>query len=81
MKKIIIGVVVLSTVSCTIGKITQKEIKINYELDKLYIEYIYKRDSLINEYNNTTLEKNKPTLKTSGVTKDGVIIKKEQIKD
>ena len=40
----------LSTVSCTIGKITQKEIKINYELEKLYIDYIYKRDSLINEY-------------------------------
>ena len=80
MKKIVI-ILVLFTTSCTVNKLTQKQVEINYELDKLYIEYIYKRDSLINEYNNTTLEKNKPTLKTSGVTKDGVIIKKEQIKD
>tara|TARA_R100001129_G_scaffold186269_2_gene177257 strand:+ start:616 stop:804 length:189 start_codon:yes stop_codon:yes gene_type:complete len=50
MKKIIIGIIMLSTTSCTVSKITQKEIKINYELEKLYIDYIYKRDSLINEY-------------------------------
>tara|TARA_Y100001973_G_C5060504_1_gene262442 strand:+ start:163 stop:351 length:189 start_codon:yes stop_codon:yes gene_type:complete len=36
--------------SCSTSKITQRQIKINYELDKLYIDYNYKRDSLINEY-------------------------------
>ena len=29
----------------------EKERQINYEIDKAYLEYIYKRDSLIIEYN------------------------------
>ena len=36
--------------SCSTSKITQRQVKINYELDKLYIDYNYKRDSLINEF-------------------------------
>ena len=50
MKKIIIGIVILSTTSCSVNNLTQKQIKVNYELDKLYIEYIYTKDSLINEF-------------------------------
>jgi len=36
--------------SCGIGQLTQEQTKINYELDKLWIEYKYKSDSLINEF-------------------------------
>jgi len=50
MKKIIIGIVVLSTMSCTVSNLTQKQVEINYELDKLWIDYKYKTDSLINEF-------------------------------
>ena len=49
MKKIITIVLVLFTMSCTVNRLTQKEIEINYELDKLWIEYKHKSDSLINE--------------------------------
>ena len=35
--------------SCGTSQLTQKQVKINYELDKLWIEYKYKSDSLINE--------------------------------
>jgi len=52
MKKIIISIIVLSTVSCGISDLTQKQIEINYELDKLWIDYKYKSDSLINEFYN-----------------------------
>jgi Phr family secreted Rap phosphatase inhibitor len=54
MKKIIIGMVVLSTISCGVSQLTQKQIEINYELDKLWIEYQYKSDSLINEFYKNT---------------------------
>jgi len=54
MKKIIISIIVLSTVSCGISDLTQKQIEINYELDKLWIEYQYKSDSLINEFYKNT---------------------------
>ena len=51
MKKIIIvGIVVLSTVSCGVNQLTQRQVEINYELDKLWIDYRYKSDSLINEF-------------------------------
>lgn len=36
--------------SCTTYRLTQKQIKINYELDKLYTEYTYTKDSLLIEY-------------------------------
>ena len=53
--KILICVSVLLT-SCTMTKYTTQELKqmnrIDYELDKLYLEYQLKSDSLIIEYNN-----------------------------
>ena len=36
--------------SCGTSQLTQKQIQINYELDKLYIDYRYKTDSLYNEF-------------------------------
>tara|TARA_R100001443_G_scaffold46_1_gene188 strand:+ start:2059 stop:2256 length:198 start_codon:yes stop_codon:yes gene_type:complete len=36
--------------SCTTTQLTQKQIEINYKLDKLHIDYKYKSDSLINEF-------------------------------
>ena len=54
MKKItiILGVMILS--SCGMSRLTQDQVKhrntIDYELDKLYLEYSYQRDSLIMEF-------------------------------
>jgi hypothetical protein len=50
----IIGYVVLMLTlmvmsSCGTSHLTQKQVKINYELDKLWVEYKYKSDSLVNE--------------------------------
>ena len=50
MKKIIIGIIVLSTISCGTSQLTQKQIEINSQLDKLWIDYKYESDSLINEF-------------------------------
>jgi len=36
--------------SCGTSQLTQKQVKINYELDKLWIDYKYESDSLINEF-------------------------------
>ena len=36
--------------SCGVSQLTQEQTKINYELDKLWIDYKYKSDSLINEF-------------------------------
>ena len=36
--------------SCTTTLLTQKQIEINYKLDKLYLDYKYESDSLINEF-------------------------------
>ena len=36
--------------SCGTNKLTQEQVKINYELDKLWIKYKYESDSLINEF-------------------------------
>ena len=47
-------IVVLSTVSCGVNQLTQRQIEINYKLDKLYIDYSYERDSLINEFYKIT---------------------------
>ena len=50
MKKIILSIIVLTMFSCGTSQLTQKQVKINYELDKLWIEYKYESDSLINEF-------------------------------
>ena len=49
------GLVLLTTVimamsSCGTSQLTQEQVKINYELDKLWIDYKYESDSLINEF-------------------------------
>ena len=51
MNKIVIIVGVLLTTSCgTFSKMTEQEKELNYQIDKAYFEYSYKRDSLILEY-------------------------------
>ena len=45
---LVIGLMMMS--SCGTGQLTQKQVKINYELDRLWIDYKYKNDSLINEF-------------------------------
>jgi len=50
MKKILIIITSLTLVSCGTSQLTQKQIEINYKLDRLYIDYSYERDSLINEF-------------------------------
>lgn len=61
MKKIIntilLLVVVISVSSCGINRgLTNEQVEkrnnIDYEMDKVYLEYSYKRDSLIMEYYN-----------------------------
>jgi len=49
------GLVLLTTVimamsSCGTSQLTQKQVKVNYKLDKLWIDYKYESDSLINEF-------------------------------
>ena len=55
MKKIIVIISALVMVSCgTSRNLTNEQIerrnKIDYELEKVYLEYSYKRDSLIIEF-------------------------------
>ena len=50
MKKIIKNIGILTTMSCGTSKLTKRQVKIDYELDKLYLEYSYQRDSLIIEF-------------------------------
>ena len=40
---IVYGLIVITMLLCSCGtkKLTQKQVKINYELDKLWIEYKY----------------------------------------
>ena len=45
----IVGVLLMMS-SCGTSQLTQQQVKINYELDKLWIEYQYKSDSLVNEF-------------------------------
>tara|TARA_B100000900_G_scaffold363627_1_gene337746 strand:- start:1071 stop:1283 length:213 start_codon:yes stop_codon:yes gene_type:complete len=49
---IVYGLIVVTMLMCSCGtsKLTQEQIKINYELDKLWIDYQYKSDSLINKF-------------------------------
>ena len=37
--------------SCGTFRMTEKERQVNYELERLYLDYSYKRDSIIIEYN------------------------------
>jgi protein-S-isoprenylcysteine O-methyltransferase Ste14 len=51
MKKIIVIAGVLLTTSCGMfSKVTEQEKELNYQIDKAYLEYSQKRDSLILEY-------------------------------
>ena len=43
-------VIIMLLCSCGTSQLTQKQVKINYELDKLWIDYKYESDSLINEF-------------------------------
>ena len=47
---ILLIVVIMAMTSCGSSNLTQRQVKINYELDKLYVDYKYKSDSLINEF-------------------------------
>ena len=50
---IVYGLIVITMLmcSCSTSQLTQKQIQINYELDKLWIDYKYKTDSLYYEFN------------------------------
>ena len=51
MKKILIITGVLLITSCGMfSKMTEPEKELNYKLEKLYLDYSYKRDSLIMEF-------------------------------
>ena len=51
MKKVIIIVGVLLTTSCGMfSEMTEKELELQYQIDKAYFEYSHKRDSLILEH-------------------------------
>jgi uncharacterized lipoprotein YehR (DUF1307 family) len=58
---IVFMILLLSMSSCGTSQLTQEQIKINYELDKLWIDYQYKSDSLINKFyeNGKTNSNNK----------------------
>jgi len=45
----VVGVLLMMS-SCGTSQLTQKQLEINYELDKMWIEYRYESDSLINEF-------------------------------
>ena len=54
---VILIIVILSMSSCSVNRgLTNQQIEqrnnIDYELDKLYLEYSYQRDSLIMEFYN-----------------------------
>ena len=57
---IVYGMIVVTLLMCSCGtsQLTQKQIEINYELDRLYIDYKYKNDSLINEFYKHNTKKN-----------------------
>ena len=59
MNKVIIITGVLLTTSCGMfSKMTEAEQELNYKLDKLYLDYSYKRDSLIIEFYQAKPTKN-----------------------
>mgnify|MGYP003136533458 FL=1 len=57
---IVYGMILVTLLMCSCGtsQLTQKQIEINYELDRLYIDYKYKNDSLINEFYKHNTKKN-----------------------
>ena len=50
---VITGIMLLWTCSSCSYQVTPRQAKIDYELDKLYLEYSYERDSLIIEFYRT----------------------------
>jgi len=50
MAMIIITILIIILSSCGTTKLTEQQVNIDYELDKLYLEYSYQRDSLIMEF-------------------------------
>jgi len=55
---VVLMTLLLSMSSCGTSQLTQEQIKINYELDILWIDYQYKSDSLINKFYNSNTNKN-----------------------
>ena len=51
---VILGIVLLCSIlfSLTSCSMTEKQVQMEYEIDKLYNKYSYERDSIIIEYNN-----------------------------
>ena len=47
---VVLMVIMLMMSSCGINDLTQKQVEIDYKLNKLYLDYSYERDSLINEF-------------------------------
>ena len=47
---VLVTIVIMAMSSCGTSQLTQEQVKINYELDKLWIDYKYESDSLINEF-------------------------------
>ena len=47
---VLVMIVIMAMSSCGTSQLTQEQVKINYELDKLWIDYKYESDSLINEF-------------------------------
>ena len=47
---IIVAMILFALTSCGTFKMTEKEKELEYKIDKLYLEYSYKRDSLIIEH-------------------------------
>ena len=45
----VVGLLLMMS-SCGTSQLTQEQVKINYKLDKMWIDYKYKSDSLINEF-------------------------------
>jgi len=46
----IICILIMILTSCGTSRLTERQVNIDYELDKLYLEYSYQRDSLIIEF-------------------------------
>lgn len=47
---VILTVLVIILSSCGTSRLTERQVNIDYELDKLYLDYSYQRDSLIIEF-------------------------------
>jgi len=56
---VVLMTLLLSMSSCGTSQLTQEQIKINYELDRLWIDYQYKSDSLINKFYELNTKKNR----------------------